>query len=213
LLAQLKQLSQLNDSTPMYLVFQTAAAGRPISRKARPDEVFNWPRLVAISWILLGEDKKPKGSKNFLIKPDGYTFKDEHLEAIKVDRKELEEHGESLNDVMDQFVKVCGEAKYVFAHNMKGNSTILGAEFIRAEKDFPLRRQPAYCIMEEATFYTKLPKRGGGFKWPTLQEAHTKIFKQGYSPARNARADVIAASRVLLALLSVGGFEDIFDEE
>jgi len=197
----------------MFLVFQVAGAGKPLSWKARPDEVFNWPRLVGISWILLGEDKKPLGSKNYLIKPDGYDFKDEHLEAIKVDRKDLEEHGESLADVMEEFVKVCGEAKYVFAHNMKLNSTILGAEFKRAGKEFPLRRQPAYCIMEEATFYTKLPKKGGGFKWPTLQEAHTKIFKQGYSPARNARADVIAASRVLLAILQVGGFEDIFDED
>ncbi len=197
----------------MYLVFQVAAAGKPLSWKARPDEVFNWPRLVGLSWILLGEDKKPKGSKNYLIKPQGYDFKDEHLEAIKVDPKELEEHGEDIGKVMDEFVKVCGEAQYIFAHNMKLNSTILGAEFKRAAKEFPLRRQPAYCIMEEATFYTKLPKRGGGYKWPTLQEAHTKIFKQGYAPARNARADVIAASRVLLAILSVGGFEDIFDDE
>ena len=197
----------------MYLIFQVAAAGRPITWKARPDEVFNWPRLVAISWIILGEDKKPKGSKNYLIKPDGYEFKDEHLEAISVDRKELEEHGESLTDVMDDFVKVCNEAQYVFAHNMKLNSTILGAVFLRAGKVFPLRIKPAYCTMEEATFYTKLPKKGGGFKWPSLQEAHTIIFKKGYSPARNARADVIAASRVLLALLSVGGFEDVFDDD
>lgn len=197
----------------MYLIFQTAGAGRPLTWKARPDEVFNWPRLVGISWILLSEDKKPISSKNFLINPEGYTFKDDHLESISVDRKELEEHGESLKDVLDQFVAVCEKAKYVFSHNMKLNSTILGAEFIRAGKEYPLRIKPAYCIMEEATFYTKLPKKGGGYKWPTLQEAHTKIFKQGYSPARNARADAIAASRVLLALLSVGGFEDIFDED
>lgn len=195
----------------MYLIFQTAGAGRPLSWKARPDEVFNWPRLVAMSWILLGEDKKPISSKNFIIKPDGYEFKDEHLETISVERKEVEEHGEPVKEVLDQFVKACDQAKFTFSHNMKLNSAILGAEFSRAAKEYPLRIKPAYCIMEEATFFTKIPKKGGGFKWPTLQEAHTKIFKQGYTPPRQARADVIAASRVLLALLSVGGFEDIFD--
>ena len=196
----------------MYLIFQTAGAGKPLSWKARPDEVFNWPRMMAISWILLGEDRKPLSSKNYLIKPDGYEFKDEHLESSSIEKTELEEHGEVLEDILDDFVKDAAKAKFVFAHNMNLNSSILGAEFIRTKKDNPLRIQPTYCIMEEATFFTKLPKKGGGFKWPTLQEAHTKIFKKGYAPARNARADVIAASRVLLALLSVGGFEDIFDE-
>ncbi|MBT8218441.1 MAG: hypothetical protein KJP00_01365 [Bacteroidia bacterium] len=196
----------------MFLIFQTAGAGKPLSWKARPDEVFNWPRMMAISWILLGEDRKPISNKNYLIKPEGYNFKDEYLTSCSIDIDEMEKHGESLSDILDDFVKTAGQAKFVFAHNMKLNTAILGAEFIRSGKDNPLRVQPTYCIMEEATFYTKLPKKGGGFKWPTLQEAHTKIFKQGYSPARNARADVIAASRVLLALLSVGGFEDIFEE-
>lgn len=195
----------------MYLIFQTAGAGKPLSWKARPDEVFNWPRLAAISWILLDDQRKPISSKNYIIKPDGYTFKPEHLETISVDPTEVEEHGVPLKDVLDEFVEICEKAKFTFAHNMKLNSAILGAEFSRAAKEYPLRIKPAYCIMEEATFYTKLPKKGGGFKWPTLQEAHAKIFKQGYTPARQARADVIAASRVLLAIMSVGAFEDIFE--
>ena len=77
-----------------------------------------------------------------------------------------------------------------------------------------LAHTESYCLMQEATYYCKI-KGKGGYKWPSLQEMHTIIFKQGFSPAGNARADVIAASRCFIALKKARAFEDIFidDEE
>ena len=67
--------------------------------------------------------------------------------------------------------------------------------------------------MMEATWYCKLPARGGGYKWPSLQELYTILFKQRYSPSNNARADVIAAARSFIMLMKKGELEDFFDDE
>lgn len=54
--------------------------------------------------------------------------------------------------------------------------------------------------MEEGTYYCKIPNKGGGYKWPTLNELHGFCFQKGYSPGNNARADVIAAARCFIKM-------------
>lgn len=67
--------------------------------------------------------------------------------------------------------------------------------------------------MQEGTYHCKLRGKRGGYKWPTLQEMHTVLFRQKYSPANNARADVIAASRCFIMLKKVRALEDIFADD
>ena len=53
--------------------------------------------------------------------------------------------------------------------------------------------------------------RPGGYKWPTLSELHAACFNSAYTPANNARADVIAAARCFIKLMKSGQLEDLFD--
>jgi len=43
--------------------------------------------------------------------------------------------------------------------------------------------------------------RGGGFKWPTLEELHQKLFSEDFPDAHNAAADVVATARCFLEMI------------
>jgi len=197
----------------MYLIFDVSANGKPLSYKASPNDVGNWPRLIHISWIILGEDLKPKEDYNYLIKPDGFTIKEEIAKRHTIELEKAINEGNEMKSVLQHFSKAVDEAKYIFAHNLNYNENIVAAEFKRAEMDHRLFASERLCLMQEGTFYAKIPNKRGGYKWPSLMELHAAIFKQGFGPANNARADVIASSRCFIAMHRAGAFDDLFEDE
>jgi DNA polymerase III epsilon subunit-like protein len=197
----------------MYLIFDVSANGKPKSFKASPNDLSNWPRMIHISWIVLGENLKPKKDYNCVIKPDGFTISEEIAGRHDVDMERANNEGDDIKQVLQHFADSMKEVKYLFAHNLDYNENILAAEFKRAGIEHGIFAAERLCLMQEGTFYAKIPKRGGGYKWPSLMELHAAIFKQGYSPANNARADVIAASRCFIALHKVGAFDDLYEDE
>ena len=103
------------------------------------------------------------------------------------------------------------EVEYVLAHNLNFNENALAAEYLRKGISHSLFRKERFCLMQESTFFCKLPGKGGGYKWPTLTELHSIIFKKAFSPPNNARADVIAATRCFKALMMGKQLDDMFD--
>lgn len=197
----------------MYLVFDVSANGKPHSFNASPNDVFNWPRMIHISWIVLGENLKPMQDYNCLIKPEGFSISEDSAKKHAIDAEKAKEEGDQLKEVLQHFSDAVDEAKYLFAHNLNYNENIVAAEFKRANMEHRIFASERLCLMQEGTFYAKIPNRRGGYKWPTLMELHGAIFKQGFAPANNARADVIAASRCFIALHKVGAFDDLFEED
>lgn len=197
----------------MYLIFDVSANGKPLSYKASPNDVGNWPRLIHISWIVLGEDLKPIEDYNYLIKPDGFSISEEVAKRHTIELEKATNEGNDMKSVVKHFCEAVDEAKYIFAHNLNYNENIVAAEFKRAEMDHRLFASERLCLMQEGTFYAKIPNKRGGFKWPSLMELHAAIFKQGYGGANNARADVIAASRCFIAMHRAGAFDDLFEDE
>jgi DNA polymerase III epsilon subunit-like protein len=53
--------------------------------------------------------------------------------------------------------------------------------------------------MQAATSYCRLPGPYG-FKWPTLQELHLKLFNETFAGAHRALADVRACARCYFEL-------------
>ena len=93
------------------------------------------------------------------------------------------------------------------------NESVVAAEYIRSGIDNPMFRTERICLMQESTYFCKIPNRRGSYKWPSLTELHAICFQQRYSPANNARADVIATARCFIKLMKTGQLEDLFDEE
>ena len=196
----------------MYLIFDSSANGSPRNYKAPLDDLFNWPRLVHLSWITLGADMKPLSDHDFLIKPEGFVVPQDALEKHHIEEIDLTEKGHNIKEVLTLFSDALKANKYVFAHNLNYNESIVGSEFYRHSMASPLIAAEKYCLMHEGTYYCKIPGKKG-YKWPSLQEMHSKVFNKGYTPSNHARADVIAATRCFIALYKAGAFDDILMDD
>ncbi|MFT6809729.1 MAG: DNA polymerase-3 subunit epsilon [Saprospiraceae bacterium] len=195
----------------MYLVLDASANGRPRSYKASLDDTSAWPNLMHLSWILLDKDLKPIEDYNILIKAESYTPTEAALKSHHIDPEKIRESPDTLKDTLEKFSESVMKSDYIFAHNLQYNEGVIGSEYYRVSMSSPLISAEKFCLMHEATYFCKLPGKRG-YKWPSLQEMHSLMFKQGFSPSGHARADVIAASRCFIYLMKSGALEDLFDE-
>lgn len=197
----------------MYLIFDVTPTEKPKNYKAPFSEVSAWPRMLHISWIVLGADFKPIEDYDCVVQRDGLRVTKKMITYGRLDEEEATKKATDLDDVLVQFAKSVEKADYLIAHNVNMNACVLAAEYMRAGEHPNLFSKEHICLMQEATFYCKIPNNRGGYKWPSLTELYAVLFKQRYAPAGNARADVIAAARSFIMLRKIGELDDLFEEE
>ena len=197
----------------MYLIFDCSSIDRPKNWKAPFSDTFAWPRMIHLSWIILDKELKPIDDYDHIIIPEGFSFNDDIEKRCRIDQEDIDSKGAPLEDVLKGFENSLQKADFVLAHNLNFNENVLAAEFLRKGIRHSLFQKERFCLMQESTFFCKLPSKTGGYKWPSLSELHSIIFKKAYAPPNNARADVIAATRCFKALKMAGQLEDMFDEE
>jgi hypothetical protein len=195
----------------MYLIYDLSGH-RPVSNwKAPFTDTFSWPRILHISWILLDEEFKPLLDFNAYAKHSDFTVTEQMTEQAHIDHGEYEENASDVKAVMEAFDAVIKKTTYTFSFNQQYNENIAAAEFLRTGVRHELFKKENFCLMRESTFYCGLPGKAGKLKWPTLNELHAILFGQKYTPAGNARADVVAAARCFIKLMKLGEFEDLFE--
>ncbi len=197
----------------MYLIFDSSAIDKPKNWKAPFSDTFSWPRMIHLSWIILDKDLKPTDNQDYIIKPEGFSMTETIQKNSRIDEEDISRKSQPLDHVLSAFDKSLGDAYYVLAHNLNFNENVLAAEYLRKGINHSLFRKTRICLMQESTFFCKLPSKRGGYKWPTLSELHAIIFQKSYSPPNNARADVIAATRCFKALKLGRQLDDLFDDE
>lgn len=196
----------------MYLIYDCSALATPSSYKAPFSDTFAWPRVIHVSWILLDKDLKPIGDFDRIVKPEGFTLSEDAMKKSSIDQEDLEKKAVLIETILDEFNESTNSCEYVFSHNLNFNENVLAAEYIRATKDIGMFKKERFCLMQESTYYCKLPSKTGGYKWPTLSELHATCFNSGYTPANNARADVIAAARCFIKLMKSKKLDDLFED-
>ncbi|MCZ2101147.1 MAG: hypothetical protein LC107_06385 [Chitinophagales bacterium] len=197
----------------MYLIFDCSALAGKTNYKANFTETEAWPRLIHISWILLNQEYKPIADADYIVQSSQFKIDEKSKEKAHIDDEDIQKKALPINEILDKFSEAVEQAEYLFSHNLNYNENILGAEYVRAKKSISMFSKKRFCLMEEGTYFCKIPAKGGGFKFPTLPELHASCFGQSYGPAGNARADVIAAARSFIKLMKTGKLEDIFDED
>jgi len=186
----------------MYLIFDTETTGLPQNWKAPLTDFNNWPRCVQLAWQVHDKQGKLVEVKNFIIKPEGYDipFNAEKIHGISTDR--ANKQGMPLAHVLEEFVKDVEKCNFVVGHNVSFDNNIVGCELLRKDMPNLLADFPALDTKDDATNYCAIPGvRGGGFKWPSLTELHTKLFGEAFAEAHNASADVEATARCFLELV------------
>jgi DNA polymerase-3 subunit alpha len=190
----------------MFLIYDTETTGLAKNWNAPLTDSENWPRIVQFAWQLHDETGKLLSRGNRIVTPDGFTIPFQSAKIHGITTEIAQAEGMPLKEVVEEFNKDLGRATYVMGHNIEFDVNVLGAELHRLGQEMePLTKKPSICSKEEATEFCAIPGgRGGRFKWPSLTELHTKLFKKGVVDAHDAAYDVDATARCFFELCKLG---------
>jgi DNA polymerase III epsilon subunit-like protein len=183
----------------MYLFFDTETTGIPRNYRAPVADLQNWPRLVQLAWLLVDADGNEVASTEYIARPDGFTIPSDAARIHGITTAIAQERGVDIGTILDAVVPDIGRAAVLIAHNMSFDEKILGAELLRAGRPNVIESGKRQCTMLAATDYCRLPGQYG-FKWPTLQELHTKLFNEPFAGAHRALVDVRTCARCYFEL-------------
>jgi len=183
----------------MYLFFDTETTGIPRNYRAPVSDLDNWPRLVQLGWLAAGEDGSEISSAEFIVRPDGFVIPDDAARVHGISTELALREGAPLAAVLEEIAATIRQASVLVAHNMQFDEKILGAELLRSGYPNLVESKMRVCTMQSATDFCRLPGRYG-FKWPTLQELHQKLFGESFSGGHSALADVRACARCFFEL-------------
>lgn len=183
----------------MYLFFDTETTGIPRNYKAPASDLRNWPRLVQIAWLLADEKANEMASAEFIVKPDGFTIPRDATRIHGITHEMALQNGVDLKSVLSAIMPDIDKASMLIAHNMSFDEKILGAEFLRAGHPDFVAAKKRKCTMQGATDFCRLPGPYG-YKWPTLQQLHAKLFSESIEGAHHALVDVRACARCYFEL-------------
>lgn len=183
-----------NNNIPAYLFFDTETTGLPRNWKAPVTDVDNWPRLVQLAFILYDEYGHCLGTGNFIVKPEGFTIPLEASNVHGINTARALSEGQDLNWVLDEFNRHLDQCITIVAHNISFDEKIIGAEFIRKSIPNKLHKKKRVCTMQSTINLCQLPGKYG-WKYPSLQELHKKLFGENFEDAHDAFADIQATAK------------------
>jgi DNA polymerase III subunit alpha len=187
----------------MYLIFDTETTGIPHNKTAPIADVDNWPRVVQLAWQLHDRQGKLLAQHSYLIKPEGFDipYKAEQVHGISTKRALAEGH--ELNEVLQIFINDLASTKLLVGHNIEFDISILGAEFIRQNRDTDaiLKLEKTDTGIVATEFCQMTGGIGGKLKMPRLAELHEKLFGKNFGDAHDASYDVAATARCYFGLI------------
>lgn len=187
----------------MFLIFDTETTGLPKNYKAPVSDSDNWPRMVQLAWQLHDVDGKLITAKNFIVKPNGFDIPIGVSKVHGITTERALKDGVALDVVLTEFLADLQKTTYTIGHNVEFDINIVGAEFYRLSVENNLIQLKSLDTMHSSIDYCALPGgRGGGFKYPSLTDLHTKLFGKGFGDAHDAAYDVDATGRCFFGLIA-----------
>jgi len=187
----------------MYLFFDTETTGIPANYRAPASDFKNWPRLVQVAWILTNADASQIESAEHIIKPDGFTIPHDAAKIHGITTEKALAQGSDLSAILQILKEKIEYADVLVAHNMQFDEKILGAEFLR--NGFPniIETKQRICTMRSSTDYCQIVGPYG-YKWPSLQALHRKLFNKPIPGAHTALADTRSCVACFFELRRLG---------
>ena len=186
--------------------FDTETTGLPMNYGAPVTDVDNWPRLVQLAWLVHDMDGNELKVENRIIKPEGFEIPEEASKIHGITTQEALDGGWDLKTVLHEFASDMNDCTLLIAHNISFDRKIIGCEFYRKEIGTFLEEVQKLCTMHKSTSYCELPNPSGrgGYKWPKLQELHSKLFGSQFEDAHDALADIQATAKCYWKLKELG---------
>ena len=195
--------SNVEPDRDFYLFFDTETTGLPVDYNAPSSNLSNWPRMVQLSWIITDGSGKELRTGDYIIKPKGFTIPLTASSLNGITTERANKDGFDLEIVLSLFLADLNLSKVIVGHNIDFDKKIVGAELIRTGKEDIIASKKSICTMKESVSFCKLPGRYG-FKYPTLQDLHFKLFGCSFDGAHDSANDVSATVKCFWKMKSLG---------
>ncbi len=137
-----------------------------------------------------------------IVRPEGFVIPQGAARIHGITTETAMRSGMLLRRCLQQLVIAGDDATLLVAHNLSYDLGILNREFHRAALPNAFESVPGICTMRAATNYCRLPKVNNrtGYKYPTLDELHRRLFGYDFLNAHNAEADSEACMKCFFEL-------------
>lgn len=185
--------------------FDVETTGLPISWKESYSNIYNWPYIIQLAYIISYDEKELSIEQDSILKPDGFEVPNESTKVHGISNEQAIIKGSDRKEVLENFASVIIDADYIVAHNANFDINVLRCEFLRNNIEDPFQRDLSIiCTMKKTTNFCKIPSEYGDYKWPSLQELHYKLFKKQFREGHNAKHDIRATFRCFWELVDIG---------
>lgn len=197
------------EETP-YFFFDCETTGLPGVRFFSEEVADAWPHLVQIAWSRYTPGGGADAVRCHIIRPDGFRIPEEATRIHGITDARARRSGRDLEEVLDEFLIEAGLPETVLvAHNLEFDLGVVGAELVRLRKPLDFLHIPGICTMKTTTDFCRLPRPGGfGYKWPTLEELHRRVFGYPHEGAHDAGRDLEACARCFFKLCREGYYPE-----
>ncbi|MDH3004668.1 MAG: 3'-5' exonuclease, partial [Candidatus Shikimatogenerans sp. JK-2022] len=160
----------------MFLFIDTETTGLPIDNIFKKKEIYNWPRLIQISWLMYNKNGKLISNKNFYIKLNKkYIISLESIKKHGITPIYLKQHGININKILKIFIKVLKKTKILIGHNISYDINILLSELFRYKKTKTINiliKKKKIDTQKILLFYYN--------KWITLEKLYNILYNIKY---------------------------------
>jgi len=159
-------------------------------------------RIVSICWSFYDSSGGELSTAHHIIRPDGFSIPKEAANIHGITTEIARGRGIPLAEALVALYADIAARKpslYV-GHNVSFDQPILINEYLRIRHPQNFSSLPTFCTMKNTTRVCCIPRRGGGYKWPTLEELHRHLFACAHEAAHDARGDVLACAKCFFEL-------------
>lgn len=186
------------------LFLDTETTGKDIKGMRYDIDYMHYPRIVEFAWMKNGI------MKDYIIKPQDFEIPQQAVGIHGITTEYAISKGLNISVVMDEFIADAITAKYIVAHSVYFDCSVIKSEGKRMAMPFlysfleqAISKEKRICTMQKTTKFVGVRRSNGSAKLPTLTELHFKLFGEGFN-AHRASTDVLAVSRCFYKLLDLG---------
>jgi DNA polymerase-3 subunit epsilon len=197
---------------PTILVFDTETSGLPKRAgferlyPAWDTKAYDTCRIIQLAWAVYTPDGHMMRQRSVYVRPDGFVL-DASASAIhKISMETLQNEGESIKAVLQEFQKELVGAGIVVGHNARFDVHAVASEAWRLgmnELAAAMEGAPVHCTMRLAREFCGA-RNQYGLKFPRLSELYKKLFGSEPVVQHDALADVEATAACYFALRQLG---------
>jgi len=191
------------------IVFDVETTGLPQGWNIPTRHTHKWPYIVQISWMVfdLGENKIVTVNDHIIRLPAGLDVPPDSSDIHGITTKKMREEGQDIRAILVAFREDMRKAKYIVAHNLKFDKSMVEVEFLRHgfSEGIGRQRKVEFCTMlygEKLCGLTMVTRTGKVVsKYPRLSELHEHLFGTTPSGLHNSLVDILVCFRCFYSLL------------